>query len=102
MAAMSFPAGQVPVRSFDVRMRNFRGKLLVARGADSVELDEVGAYIFKSIDGVATMEQIAAKIAACYDISQELALADSSEFVAELQLLGMVRVDDGSSRAGTV
>lgn len=99
---MSFPGGHVPVRGFDVRMRNFRGKLLVARGPDSVELDEVGACIFKSIDGVATMEQIAAKIAACYGISQEVALADSSEFVAELQMLGIVRVDGGSSREGTI
>ena len=92
-----FPAHHVPVRSFDVRARNFRGKLLVACGESSIELDEVGAYIFKSIDGVCTMDQLAAKIAAEYDIPHELALDDGSEFVAELRVLGIVNAKDGPS-----
>jgi Coenzyme PQQ synthesis protein D (PqqD) len=85
-----FAASQVPVRSLDARVRNFRGKLLVASGERSVELDEVGAYIFRNIDGVSSMRQIADKVASEYCVSQDLALADGCEFVTMLAALGIV------------
>jgi hypothetical protein len=86
----SCTASQVPARSPDARARNFRGKLLVACGEQAVELDEVGAYIFRNIDGLSSMKQIAGKVAAEYGISQELALADGCEFVTTLAALGIV------------
>ena len=85
-----FPAAGVPVRNLDIRTRNIRGKLLIARDATALELDQVAAYIFRHIDGVSTMDQIAAKVAAEYGIPHDVALADSAEFVAGLQTTGMV------------
>lgn len=81
---------QVPERSVSARVRNTRGKLLVAQGPNSVELDEVGIFIFKSIDGKATLRDIATRISAEYDVEYEQALADAAEFVAELAGLEMV------------
>lgn len=81
---------QVPERSVSARVRNTRGKLLVAQGLNSVELDEVGIFIFKSIDGKATLRDIATRISAEYDVEYEQALADAAEFVAELAGLEMV------------
>jgi len=77
-------------------VRNTRGKLLVAQGPNSVELDEVGIFIFKSIDGKAALRDIAARISAEYDVEYEQALADAAEFIAELAGLEMVvmRVTD--------
>jgi hypothetical protein len=95
--AAPIPADLVLVRSYDTRVRNFRGKLLVARAEHAVELDEVGAYIFKSIDGSSTMAQIATRMAADYDIPYDVALADGTEFVAELAGLGIVGTQDGSA-----
>lgn len=85
-----FPAAGVPVRNLDIRTRNLRGKLLVALGATAFELDDVAGYIFRHIDGVSTMDEIAAMVAAEYGIPHDLALADSAEFVAGLQATGMV------------
>jgi hypothetical protein len=89
-----FAASQVPVRRLDARARSFRGKLLVARGEHSVELDEVGAFIFRSIDGQSSMLQIAHKVAVEYHVSPELALADGCEFVTTLAALGIVAASD--------
>jgi len=77
-------ADQVPERSLSARVRNTRGKLLVAQGPNSVELDEVGIFVFKSIDGKATLRDIATRISAEYDVGYEQALADTAEFIAEL------------------
>jgi hypothetical protein len=92
-----FAASQVPVRSLDARARNFRGKLVVACGEHSVELDEVSAYIFRNIDGTSSMRQIAVKLAAEYGISVELALDDGREFVTTLAALGIVAASGASA-----
>lgn len=81
---------QVPKRSVSARVRNTRGKLLVAQGPNSVELDDVGIFIFKSIDGKATLREIATRISAEYDVEYEQALADAAEFIAELAGLEIV------------
>lgn len=81
---------QVPRRSVSARVRNTRGKLLVAQGPNSVELDDVGIFIFKSIDGKATLRDIATRISAEYDVEYEQALADAAEFIAELAGLEIV------------
>ena len=92
-----FRASQVPVRSLDARARNFRGKLFVGRGEHSVELNEVGAYIFRNIDGLSSMGQIAEKLAAEYGIPAELALDDGCEFVTTLAALGIVAASGPSA-----
>lgn len=85
-----FPADGVPVRSIVARVRNIRGKLLVATDSGAWELDEVGAFVFKCIDGVSTMSEIGRQIATEYGISEAEALADGAEFVADLVRFGAV------------
>jgi hypothetical protein len=82
----------IPVRDLAVRARSFRGKLLVASGPEAVELDEVGALIFRSVDGDSTMNEISAKVSAEYDVPPHVALADCIEFVTELRDRGLIGV----------
>lgn len=86
---------QVAERSLSARVRNTRGKLLVAQGPNSVELVDVGIFIFKSIDGKATVRDIATRISAEYDVAYEQALADTAEFIAELASLEIVVMSNG-------
>ncbi|WP_030019999.1 PqqD family protein [Streptomyces monomycini] len=80
----------VPRRSLTARMRKFRGKLLVASGPHAVELDELGAFVFRRVDGSATVQGIAEQLAAEYDVSVEVAAQDIGELLAQLADSGMV------------
>ncbi len=82
----------IPVRDLAVRARSFRGKLLVASGPVAVELDEVGALIFRSVNGDSTINEISAKVSAEYDVPQHVALADCLEFVTDLRDRGLVGI----------
>ncbi|MEU7058738.1 PqqD family protein [Streptomyces sp. NPDC046197] len=89
-SSKSFGPDVVPVRSLDARVRKFRGKLFVANASLAFELDEVAEFIFKQVDGVATVRQIGEKVAAQYDISVDEAVADCAEFLTELAASDMV------------
>ncbi len=83
----------VPRLALDIRCRNFRGKLIVARGDVALELDEVGATIFKWIDGTSTIDDLANQVVSEYGIPYEQALEDCDEFISELVASGVVRTD---------
>ena len=83
----------VPSLPLDVRFRRQRGTLLVARQDDSVELDEVSAEIFKRVDGETTVAAIAAAISTDFEVDQETALADVTEFLAQLTELNILIKD---------
>lgn len=74
----------VPRRSQTTRMRKYRKKLLVASGQHAFELDDVAEFIFRQVDGAATLRQIGERVATEYDIPVEQAMADAAEFLAEL------------------
>lgn len=84
--------GHVPVRDLSVRVRNFKSKLLVASGPVAVELTDVAAMIFRSIDGEASISAISARIAEEYDVPVDVALADCTEFVTDLRDQGLIRI----------
>ncbi|MEV4330986.1 PqqD family protein [Streptomyces sp. NPDC049597] len=79
-------------RSSDIRVRKFRGSLLVARADSTLELDEVAEFIFKRLDGAMTVREIGEQLSAEYDVSAEEATADSIELLSELLASGMVSV----------
>jgi pyrroloquinoline quinone biosynthesis protein D len=79
-------------RSADIRVRKFRGTLLVARADSTLELDEVAEFIFKRLDGTTTVRQIGEQLSTEYDVSADEATGDSIELLSELLASGMVTV----------
>ncbi|MEN3304951.1 MAG: hypothetical protein V7603_1153 [Micromonosporaceae bacterium] len=77
---------RVPKRKWSVRMRNFRGPLVVFTADETtrLELNDVGRFMFRAMDGVRTVVQIGELVAQEYDIPPEEAIADVQEFAEEL------------------
>lgn len=71
------------------RARRFRA---VAPRELSFELDAAAEFIFKQIDGVTTLRQIAERIAAAYRVTVGEALAGGSEFLGQLADLDMIHI----------
>ncbi|MGX9887322.1 PqqD family protein [Streptomyces sp. NPDC002276] len=80
-------------RAPDVRVRRFRGVLLIARRDDALELDAVAEFIFRRVDGGTTVHAIGEQLAATYGIPVDEAVADSLELLGRLHELGMVRME---------
>jgi coenzyme PQQ synthesis protein D (PqqD) len=87
------PPDAVPRRRLETRARNYRGRLLVASSVDTLELDAAGEFIFKQIDGVVTVRQIAERVADTYHVGVAEAMADSAELIAELAAARVVQID---------
>lgn len=79
-------------RPIDLRIRRFRGKLLVSRREETVELEDSSALLFRGVDGVCSVNDLAALLVEEYGIDHELALADTVEFIQELVDGGFVEV----------
>lgn len=84
MGGSSIGADTVPHWHLEVRIRNMRGKTLVAGPYEARELDETAAFIWRQIDGTRTIRQIAEVVASEYDVDAGTALADVAELVADL------------------
>ena len=74
------------------RMRRFRGKMFVATAEQAYELDAVAEYIFRQVDGGTTIAQIAAKLAADYEVSDEQARTDIVELLEPFLEPGILEV----------
>jgi pyrroloquinoline quinone biosynthesis protein D len=74
------------------RVRRFRGKMFVATAEEAYELDSVAEYIFRLVDGKSTIKEIAARVAADFDVSLEQATGDAVELLQSLVEPGMVEV----------
>lgn len=83
-------ASWVPSLPPDVRFRRIRGKLLVARQDQSVELEEVSAEIFSRIDGETSVGAMADAVSAEFEIDGETAIADVRDFLVQLVDLGIL------------
>lgn len=60
---------------------------LASRGVDIdsiFNLNETGTFIWEKIDGVRTGAEIAALVAADFEVSKDQAIADCGEFFAQL------------------
>jgi hypothetical protein len=74
----------VPVTPLDVRVRNVRGQLLVARQEHAVELSDSAGFVWRQLDGRRTVADVAGRLAAEYHIDQQTAIADTQEVLAVL------------------
>jgi Coenzyme PQQ synthesis protein D (PqqD) len=83
----------VPRRRLAARVRRFRGRLVVAVDDVAHELAESAELIFTSIDGAATIDEIAVRLARCYGIDDDVARADTAEFVAWLVDHHLIDID---------
>ncbi|MGW2872788.1 PqqD family protein [Kitasatospora xanthocidica] len=82
---------QVPSYRPDVRVRNVRGRFLVAVLAkDPFELSESASFIWKQIDGRNSIADIGRLLAAEYEIDAETATADTKEILEYLATTGSV------------
>jgi coenzyme PQQ biosynthesis protein PqqD len=81
-----------PTRNPQLAWREIDGEIVIISPEDSQvhELNETAALIWKRADGAQTVEEIAASLAAEYDVTRESAQQDVAELVAllaEKQLL---------------
>jgi hypothetical protein len=83
-----------PVQRLDVRARNYRGTLYLARDEDSVALTEVAAFVWRLIDGSRTVDDLATVVAAEYSIDRDTAHTDCAELVASLAEAGMLDLQE--------
>lgn len=79
-------------RALDVRVRRVNDTQLVARGPDIVELNDVAAAIWRLADGARSVRAISHDLAEEYDVTEEDALADVQEFLAEMVAAGFMRL----------
>lgn len=83
-----------PVRSFDVRVANVQGDLLLIQDDHTVfELDEVGALIWQQCDGHHSVEAIAEVVAERYAVALDRATRDTKSFVQALASEELVVLD---------
>jgi pyrroloquinoline quinone biosynthesis protein D len=76
----------LPVRAFDARVNPGEdGAVLLVRGSDVYELDDVGGFIWRRCDGNTTVDGIAGALAQEYDVPEETARADVATFVRDLR-----------------
>lgn len=75
----------------DYILRTIAGEaILIPTGAAAIEfngminLSEVGAFVWQNLDSCADMKELAARIAAEYDVDEATALADARRFVDSL------------------
>jgi Coenzyme PQQ synthesis protein D (PqqD) len=90
MAEELFAADRVPARRLEARVRRSGGQTFVGLGQQAVELNEVGLFILKQIDGVSSMREIGQRVADAYQIPLDEAFTDSAELVAQLVAFGAV------------
>lgn len=83
----------VPRRSAVVRIRKFRGVLLVGGGEHMLELNASAEFMFRKIDGVRSIGDIARLVQDTYGIPWHAALQDVGELVHELVDCQIAAVD---------
>ena len=77
----------LPTRNPQLAWREIDDDIIIISPEDSQvhELNESAALVWKLADGAQSLEQIAAGVAAHYDVSPEIARADVAEFIAQLE-----------------
>ncbi|MGW7074678.1 PqqD family protein [Streptomyces sp. NPDC054866] len=79
-----------PQRSFDVRTDVATGAVLLVKGLDAYELDDIGARVWTHCDGRNSVDQIVDIISTEYEVSREVVLADVNAFVKSLLKAGLL------------
>lgn len=80
----------VPNQEFCVRQVGDELVFLAEDGDQFISLNPVGSFIWEQIDGLHSLQQILDILCHEYEVSEEVALADLQEFVAQLQTQGLL------------
>jgi pyrroloquinoline quinone biosynthesis protein D len=92
----------VPVRQLEVRTRKYRGRLFIARYDHVFELNGTAEFLFKQIDGISTVRQIAQRIVDRYRIGLSEAVAETREFMAPLVAAQIIQLRSGTGGPGAI
>jgi phosphatidylserine decarboxylase len=86
------------MRNPQLAWREIDGEIVIISPEDSQvhELNETAALIWKHADGERSVEQIAAGVAAEYDVSCESAQKDIAELIAQLEEKQLLRAAVGA------
>ncbi|MFI1284710.1 PqqD family protein [Streptomyces sp. NPDC020858] len=82
----------------NVKIRNHRGTTVVGGYRHFFELTDSAAHIWRQIDGIRTVDDIATLIALEYDIDRESVVEDIIELFSELAAHDVVKISESSSR----
>jgi pyrroloquinoline quinone biosynthesis protein D len=82
----------VPRRRLDVRIRRFRGAVLVANATQAFELDDVAAFLLMKVDGVRSVEQLGELMAEKYGLSAIEARTTTVELLDEMREHGVLEI----------
>jgi len=80
-----------PQRAMNVLFNTLREKNYLTKYNVTYELSEVGLSIWELCDGNYSLEDIANSLTKEYDISFDLALIDTKEFIDELKVKSMLQ-----------
>ena len=66
--------------------REIDGETVIISPAESVmhELNDTGTFLWENIDGRRSASDLAALLAACYEVAEPIALADTQSLLQEL------------------
>jgi hypothetical protein len=87
-----------PMRNPQLAWREIDGEIVIISPEDSQvhELNETAALVWKHADGEQSVEEIAAGVAAEYDVSCESAQKDIAELIAQLEDKQLLRAAVGA------
>ncbi|MFF1659162.1 PqqD family protein, partial [Streptomyces sp. NPDC058255] len=79
-----------PIRAFDVRSNISEGKVLLVRGREAFEIDDVASTIWSACDGQTSTEQIVSLICSEYQVNEAVAASDVNDFIDSLTKAGLL------------
>jgi phosphatidylserine decarboxylase len=87
-----------PQRNPQLAWREIDGEIVIISPEDSQvhELNETAALVWKRADGAQTVEEIAARMAAEFEVSCESAQQDVAELIAQLAEKQLLKVAVGA------
>lgn len=81
-----------PVVPLSTRVRRRGDVLTVTGSAAALELSATAALIFLALDGTRSVTEVAARIAAQFDVPTEVVLDDAGPVLADLLAAGAIRL----------
>jgi len=84
----------VLARKREIAWRAFEGEaILVVTARDEIcHLNPVATFLWESLDGRTSLNELAGKLCEAFEVEREEALADALEFASDLLKRGMVEV----------
>ncbi|HET9140045.1 PqqD family protein [Actinophytocola sp.] len=84
----------VLVFPLNVRIRNYRGKILLGGYEHAFELSESATFMCRQIDGTRTVRDIGQVVAAEFDVDPQTATQDATELFTQLVVADVVTVKE--------